>query len=140
MDLPFSSNVGDWGIRACSAFFSLLDKKRRPYFIRPSLTGRISVERRPCVCPRLVGRTVSSRILQLGTFDQHDARKMPIVFYGWRSKVRVVLSRSRKNFVGRIQNEPKAQGSYNLAQLIPITRGRCLFLFKVKVIVSLRKA
>ena len=40
----------------------------------------------PTVCPGLVGRTVSSRILQLGTIDQHDRRKMPIVFQGRWSK------------------------------------------------------
>ena len=55
------------------------------YFIRPSLRGRIMVKRCPSVCPGLVGRSVSSKILQLGTFDQHK-RKMPTVFQGRSSK------------------------------------------------------
>ena len=54
----------------------------------------------PSVClvclSGLVSRTVCSRILQLGTVDQHDERKMPIVFQGRRSKVKFVLSHSRK--------------------------------------------
>ena len=49
---------------------------------------------RPSVCLGLVG----SRILQLGTFDQHDERKMPIVIQGRRLKVKVVLSHSRKTW------------------------------------------
>ena len=51
--------------------------------IRPSV--------RPSVCQSLVGRTVGSRILQLGTFDQHDERKMPIVIQRRRLKVKVVF-------------------------------------------------
>ena len=55
------------------------------------------------VCLGLVGQNVSSRILQLGTFDQHDERKMPIVFQG------EVLGQGRiatGKVIGRIQNEP----------------------------------
>ena len=44
--------------------------------------------------------TVTSRIIQLDTIDHHDERKMPIVFQVWRSKVKVILSHSRKR--GRI--------------------------------------
>ena len=40
--------------------------------------------RRPSVCLSLVGRTVSSRILQLCTFDQQDQNKAPIVFQDQR--------------------------------------------------------
>ena len=50
----------------------------------------------PSDCYGLVGRTVSSRIIQLGTFDKHDERKMPIVFWGQRSKVEVIVTHSRK--------------------------------------------
>ena len=50
----------------------------------------------PSVCPGLVGRTVSSRILQLGTFDQHNER----LFKSWRSKVKIILSHSRKKLQG----------------------------------------
>ena len=69
----------------------------------------------PSVCPGLVGRTVSPRIgtsdqhsekkmlssmiLQLSTIDYHDERKMPFVFQGQRSKVKVVLSHSRKTLL-----------------------------------------
>ena len=52
------------------------------------------------------GTAVSSRIIKIGTIDHHDKRKMPIIFQGQRSKVRVVLSHSRKMWVGRIQTEP----------------------------------
>ena len=52
----------------------------------------------PSVCPGLIGRSVSSRILQLGTFDQHDERRMPIVIQGRRLKVKVILSHSRKTW------------------------------------------
>ena len=45
----------------------------------------------PSVCADLVGRTVSSKILQLGTFDQNYKRKMSIVSQCRRSKVKVVL-------------------------------------------------
>ena len=44
--------------------------------------------------------TVTSRIIQLDTIDHHDERKMPIVFQVRRSKVKVILSQSRKR--GRI--------------------------------------
>ena len=63
--------------------------------LRSSLTGRTMVWRRPSVCPSvcpgLVGRTNSP-----GSFDQHDETKMPVVFQGRRSKLKVVLSHSRK--------------------------------------------
>ena len=45
-------------------------------FYTPVLTGGIMVKRRLSVClsvcPGIVGRTVSSRILQFSTFDQQD--------------------------------------------------------------------
>ena len=47
------------------------------------------VWRRPSVCLGLVDQTVSSRILQFGTFDQHDGRNMLFVFQDRRSKVNV---------------------------------------------------
>ena len=57
----------------------------------------------PSVCPGLLGQTVSPRILQLGTFDQHDKRKMPIVFQGEViGQGHVVTGK----VIGRIQNEP----------------------------------
>ena len=71
----------------------------QPFFYTPVFDGTyygIVSSVCPSVCPGLVGKTVSSRILQLSTFDQHDERKMPIVFQGQRSKVKVVLSHSRK--------------------------------------------
>ena len=56
------------------------------------------VQRRPSVSPVLVGRTVSPRILQLGTFDQHGEKQMSISFKGQRSRsycrqVRKICSR-----------------------------------------------
>ena len=66
----------------------------------PFLTGRIMVLRRPSVCPSvclgLVGQTVSSRTLQIGTLVQHNQRKMPIIFQGQSSVAKVLLSHSRK--------------------------------------------
>ena len=44
----------------------------------------------PSACPVILGQDISSRILQLGIFGQHDERKMPIVFQGRWSKVKVV--------------------------------------------------
>ena len=61
-----------------------------------SITSSVS----PSVCPGLVDRIVSSRILQLGTFDQHNERNMPIVIQSWRSKVQIILSHSRKKLQG----------------------------------------
>ena len=58
---------------------------------------------------------------------------MPIVFQDKRSKVKVVLSLSRKHgrIHSRIQTEPLAPGSYSLVQLITMLRGRCLLFFKI---------
>ena len=53
-------------------------------FYMPVLDG-IMVQPRPSACPGLVGQTISSRILLLGTFDQHEERKMQC-FQGRRSR------------------------------------------------------
>ena len=46
--------------------------------------------RRPSVCPSLVDRTDSPRILQLGTFDQHGEKKID---FQARSEVKVKVGK-----------------------------------------------
>ena len=80
------------------------------YYCKASTSVHLSI------CPGFVGRTVSSRILQLGTFDQHDEED---AYCFSRSKVEAVLSHSRKTWgytVGRLQTEQYVQESYNLVQ------------------------
>ena len=57
-------------------------------------------------CRQDTGWRMRSRIIHLSTIDHYDKCKILIVYQGRRSKVKVVLSHSRK-VVSRIQTKPK---------------------------------
>ena len=58
------------------------------FIIRPSLMGCIMVQLRPSVCLSGPCRlNCQLQDLKLGTFDQHDERKNPIVLKGQRSRL-----------------------------------------------------
>ena len=91
----FSLEILDWEI-----FQAILGKFRG------------NSERRPSFCLGFVGRTVSSRILQLCTVDQHDEWKMTNVSLE-RSKLKVVLSHSRKTLQTGYRMHLKVQDHTN---------------------------
>ena len=86
----------------------------------------------PSVGPGLVGWTVSSRILQLRTFDKQGERKMPIVFQGQWSKVKVVLLHRGK----RCKQDTEWTVSSRIIQLGSMMRGFQGQRSKVKVVLS----
>ena len=89
-------NFGHGHFACTSNIYSILPQIKGIPCILFSVCSSVCPSVRPSVYPGLVGRTFSSRILQLGTFDQHDEIRMLIVFQGRGLKDKVVLSHSRK--------------------------------------------
>ena len=97
----------------CLLFFKVRGQSRIVIYI---LVGKY--------CRQNTEWSVSSRILQLGTIDQHNERKMSVVFQGQRS-------RSYCHIEEKHCRQDTDPGSYNLVQLVNMMSVRCLSFFKV---------
>ena len=82
-------------------------------------------------CKHDTNWTVQARTVKLGTHTTYDKKTDPIDFQG-QSKVKVTRYTLLLNLVNTIQTEPLQLGPSNLAHILLMTRGRHLFIFKVR--------